>query len=238
MSRKNNRLKGKRTSKNININVEFSSTEYYEKEVKPFKPITVAQSNYIKAINNNTIILVDGPAGTGKTKVAVSLAAEKLKSDPFFKLILIRPAITSEEDLGHLPGTLEEKYSPYIEPFMDYLEESLGKSHVRNLVKNERIIAKPIAYLRGKTFKDCWVILDEAQNTTPEQMKLVLTRIGENAKLIVDGDIDQTDIQGQNGLSDAIDRLYNIQGIKVVTFTEDDIVRHGLIKYILKAYRD
>lgn len=212
---------------------------YYEQpitKIEPLKPKTIAQSNYIKAINSHQIVFSSGPAGTGKTYIAASMAAEALQKDPSSRLILVRPVVEAEEKLGFLPGELEEKYAPYLAPFIDILEERLGKSTVKYLLKNKRIDPQPLAYMRGKTFDNSWVILDEAQNTTPGQMKLFLTRIGKNSKFIIDGDIDQIDVKGKNGLKDAINRLTRVPGIKFIQFSEHDIVRNDIIKDILQAY--
>jgi phosphate starvation-inducible protein PhoH and related proteins len=218
---------------------DFSVGPTTKPYIEPLKPKTIAQNNYINAIKNNEIIFSTGPAGTGKTYVVASMAAEMLANDNKFTLIITRPAITADkEDLGALPGELEEKYSPYVAPIINVLEERLGKSFVKYLIAHKRIELQPLGYMRGSTFNDAWAILDEAQNTTINQMKMFLTRIGKNAKLIIDGDTDQTDIVGRNGLQDAKERLTNIASLKFIEFSEHDIVRNGIIKQILQAYRN
>lgn len=209
---------------------------FHRKEVAPLRPLTKAQDKYLQSIEKNTITFAIGPAGTGKTYVAGSYAANQLKEGLIEKIIITRPAVEAGESFGFLPGELEEKYAPFIEPFRDVLNERLGKSQVDYFLSHGKIVASPLSFMRGKTFKDCIVILDEAQNTTPEQMKMFLTRIGENCKIIVDGDLEQTDINGKNGLQDAIRRLECISTIGLVEFSLNDIVRHGLIKEIIRAY--
>lgn len=206
------------------------------RDTTPLKPKTIAQANYIRAIDSSQIIFSSGPAGTGKTYVAAVKAAEAIERNPELKLILVRPVVEAGESLGFLPGELEEKYAPYLEPFMDILEQRLDRGFVKRLLQTGRIVAKPLAYMRGKTFDNSWVILDEAQNTTPKQMKLFLTRIGKNCKFIIDGDSDQVDIKGPNGLEDAWNRLRDIEAIKFIRFSPHDIVRNDVIKEILQAY--
>jgi phosphate starvation-inducible PhoH-like protein len=203
----------------------------------PFKPRTQAQSKFESAIRSCHLTFATGPAGTGKTYVAASLAAEALTDDPSLKLILTRPAVEAGEEMGFLPGDLNEKYAPYLTPFFQVLEERLSPGTVKYLLKVGRIVPRPLAYMRGMTFRDCWVILDEAQNTTPTQMKLFLTRIGVNSKVIVDGDLEQVDIRGISGLDDAVRRLADIPGIRHIEFSDSDIVRHGLVRQIISAYR-
>jgi len=170
--------------------------------------------------------------------VAGGYAAELLKDGEIEKIIITRPGVEAGESFGFLPGELEEKYAPYIEPFLDVLNERLGKSQVAYFRSHGRIVASPLCFMRGKTFKDCVVILDEAQNATPTQMKLFLTRIGQNCKVIVDGDITQKDILGKSGLEDAIKRLRRVPGVRVVNFEVEDIVRHGIVRDIIEAYSD
>jgi len=214
--------------------------EYAVRETRTVKPLvgkTANQVAYIKAIKAHTLVFATGPAGTGKTYIAAGLAADALRKDPNLSLIVTRPVVEAGEELGFLPGTLEEKFAPYLDPFLCVLQERLGAGEVKYMLRHGRILPKPLAYMRGTTFRDCFVILDEAQNTTPTQMKLFLTRIGENSKAIVDGDIDQVDVRGQNGLSDAIARMDGVPDTAIVEFTEDDIVRHDIVRHIIKAYR-
>lgn len=207
-----------------------------KKEVAPLRAYTEAQEAYLNSIDNNIITFAVGPAGTGKTFIAGAYAAQLLKDGKIDRIIITRPGVEAGESFGFLPGELEEKYLPYIEPFKDVLDERLGKSQVTYFLAHKVIIASPLGFMRGKSFKNCMIILDEAQNATPTQMKLFLTRIGENCKVVVDGDISQKDISGTSGLADAIDRLRKIGSVGVVEFGIEDIVRSGICKDIIKAY--
>lgn len=211
-------------------------TEIVQRRVKtPIEPLNPKQGKYLSAIRNSKLVFGLGPAGTGKTYIAGSAAAEMLESKQVEKIIITRPAVDAGESLGFLPGELEEKYEPYIAAFRDVLNERLGKTYVEYLLKIGRIEAQPFAYMRGRTFKNAVVILDEAQNATPEQMKLFLTRIGENCTVIVDGDESQADIK-HSGLMDAVKRLSYIPEVKVIQFGTADIVRSGLVQEIVEAY--
>lgn len=201
----------------------------------PIEALNAKQAKYLSAIRNFKLIFGIGPAGTGKTYIAGSAAAEMLESKLVEKIIITRPAVDAGESLGFLPGELEDKYEPYIAAFRDVLNERLGKSYVEYLIKIGRLEAQPFAYMRGRTFKNAVVLLDEAQNATPEQMKLFLTRIGENCTVIVDGDPAQFDIRN-SGLLDAIRRLSHIPAVKVIEFGNGDIVRSGLVQEIVEAY--
>lgn len=208
-----------------------------EKRVtKPLSAKTEAQAHYIINIQNKRLTFGLGPAGTGKTYVCTALAAEALRDGRADKLILTRPAVEAGESMGFLPGELEEKFDPYMIPFREILNEYLGRSTVDYMIKYKKIEAAPLGFMRGRTFRDAWVILDEAQNTTPVQMKMFLTRIGENAKVIVNGDTSQKDIPGESGLQDAVNRLFNSSHVGTTDFSVDDVVRSGLVKEILQAY--
>lgn len=208
----------------------------FERNVKPLEAKTEAQGHYLLSIVKNIVTFGVGPAGTGKTYVCTTLAADMLASHKIEKIIITRPAIEAGESLGFLPGELHEKYAPYLAPVREILNERLGKSHVDLLIKRERIVALPLAYMRGHTFKDAFVILDEAQNTSPTQMKLFLTRAGDHSKLVVNGDPRQKDIRGASGLDDAIQRTQGIKGVSTVTFSNDDIVRSGIAQDMVRAY--
>lgn len=211
--------------------------DFMLKPAQPLRAKTEMQGQYISSIICNDVTFGIGPAGTGKTYVAAALAAEKLLNREIEQIFITRPAVESGESLGFLPGELDDKYAPYLEPFMDALNEKIGKSQVKAMIKGKRIVAAPLAYMRGKTFKDAFVILDEAQNTTPKQMKMFLTRIGENATVIVNGDGTQCDLVGvQSGLTDAVKRLEGLRKVGVVEFAASDIVRHGLIRDIITRY--
>ena len=209
----------------------------YEKQ-KPEKlsAMNEAQAHYMMSINSSDLTFGVGPAGTGKTYVCGSLAAEALMSGKASHIIITRPAVEAGESLGFLPGEISEKYEPYIQPFREVLNERMGKSRVEYSMKRGQIEAAPLAYMRGRTFKDAFVILDEAQNTTPTQMKLFLTRIGKNCTVIVNGDLNQSDIRGQSGLDDAMNKLKHIKGIQSVVFDRADVVRSGLVQKIVEAY--
>lgn len=207
------------------------------KNLKRLEAKTEAQGHYIISIEANQLTFGIGPAGTGKTYVCTRYAADMLQRGEVEKIIVTRPAIEAGEGLGFLPGTIHEKFAPYFAPFRAVLDEVFGASHVDNMIKLGKIDIQPLEYIRGLTFNNAIVILDEAQNTTPTQMKLFLSRIGEYSKVIVNGDITQKDIPGDSGLIDAIDRLEGLRGVEIVEFDEDDIVRSGLVKEIIKRYR-
>jgi phosphate starvation-inducible PhoH-like protein len=203
---------------------------------QPLQPKTEGQKRYINAIKNFALTLATGPAGTGKTYICATMAADALIAGEKDRIIVTRPAVEAGESLGFLPGELEEKFDPYLQPFREVLEERLGKSRVEYLLKDGRIDASPLAYMRGRTFKNAFVILDEAQNTTPTQMKMFLTRIGENCTVVVNGDIAQKDVRGTSGLEDAVRRLSFIPAVKHIAFKREDIVRSDLVGEIIQAY--
>jgi phosphate starvation-inducible PhoH-like protein len=202
----------------------------------PLESLTEAQKRYMGAIKTFPLVYGLGPAGTGKTYVCTAMAAQALLEGRAEKIILTRPAVEAEEELGFLPGDLSEKYAPWLGPFLDVLNERLGKKRVEYLLKSGGIVASPLAYMRGHTFRNAFVILDEAQNTTPGQMKLFLTRIGNNSTVVVNGDASQKDIKGPSGLADGVRRTSHIPSVKVVKFTKKDIVRSGLVQEIVEAY--
>ncbi|MCY1197868.1 Protein PhoH [compost metagenome] len=205
---------------------------------KKLEARTAAQGQYLSAMMSADLIFGVGPAGTGKTYVAGAWAADQLADRLYDRIIITRPAVETGSPMGFLPGELEEKYAPFLEPFKQVMIERMGRGAYECALKNERISPQPLAYMRGATFKNAIVILDEAQNTTPEEMKMFLTRIGEDCIVIVNGDIQQIDIKGASGLVDALNRVSHLDQVRVVEFTEDDIVRSGLVKAILKAYRN
>lgn len=205
---------------------------------KPIKSKTLGQKNYVDAINKNTITFGVGPAGTGKTYLAVAMAVKAFKAKQVSRIILTRPAVEAGEKLGFLPGDLQNKVDPYLRPLYDALYEMFGMESYMKLAEKGAIEVAPLAYMRGRTLDDSFIILDEAQNTTPEQMKMFLTRIGFNSKAIVTGDITQMDLPDgkKSGLKDVIGVLKNIDDIEFCFLTEKDVVRHRLVQQIIKAY--
>lgn len=198
---------------------------------------TEAQVNYHELIKSKSLVFGIGPAGTGKSYVATAQAAMLFRDKCINQIIITRPVVATES-MGFLPGTEEEKCAPYFEPIRDILEEWLGEAFLEWAIKRKKIRFVPLAFMRGKTFDNAFVILDEAQNSTPKQMKLLLSRIGENCTVVVDGDIDQKDIPGKSGLDDALNRLRDLkEHVGVLEFDEDDIVRSGFAREILKRYR-
>ena len=206
---------------------------------KPFVPLTDAQEDYASAIDRSVYTFGVGPAGTGKTYVAACKAAEHLRRGDRSRVILTRPAIEAAgEKLGFLPGTLADKFGPYMKPLMNILLEQLGSGFVECAIKNGRIQMIPMAFMRGETFKNAFIIADEMQNATQEQLKMLLTRLGQGSKMVVDGDPAQTDIGNNSGLTDAVRRMQHINRVSVVRFAKTDIVRHDITQSVVEAYED
>ena len=205
---------------------------------KPIKPKTVGQRTYCDDIRDHTITIGVGPAGTGKTYLAVAMAVTAFRAQQVNRIILTRPAVEAGEKLGFLPGDLQQKVDPYLRPLYDALFDMLGAETYQRLVERGNIEVAPLAYMRGRTLDDSFVILDEAQNTTNEQMKMFLTRLGFNSKMVITGDVTQIDLpDGQrSGLKDAIRILKGIGDIAIFRFTEKDVVRHRLVQDIIRAY--
>lgn len=205
---------------------------------KPVQPKTVGQKRYIKAIKDNTVVLGVGPAGTGKTYLAMAMAIRAFKNNEVNRIILTRPAIEAGESLGFLPGDLQQKVDPYLRPLYDALYEIMGaESFIKNMEKGLIEVA-PLAYMRGRTLDNAFIVLDEAQNTTEEQMKMFLTRIGFGSKVVVTGDLTQVDLPRgkRSGLEQACSVLSDIQDIAICKFSTHDVVRHKLVQSIIKAY--
>ena len=205
---------------------------------RPIKPKTVGQSEYINAIRNNMIVFGLGPAGTGKTYLAMAMAITAFKNGEVERIILTRPAIEAGEKLGFLPGDLQSKVDPYLRPLYDALYQIMGADSFNKNMEKGLIEVAPLAYMRGRTLDNAYIILDEAQNTTPAQMKMFLTRIGFGSKVIVTGDMTQKDLASnvKSGLEVALKVLKNIEGISFITLTSKDVVRHPLVMKIVQAY--
>ena len=205
---------------------------------RPVKPKTLGQKKYIECIKNNTIVFGVGPAGTGKTYLAVAMAVRAFRSKDVSRIILTRPAVEAGEKLGFLPGDLQQKVDPYLRPLYDALFDMLGAENFQKYQEKGCIEVAPLAYMRGRTLDDSFIILDEAQNTTPEQMKMFLTRLGFGSKIVVTGDITQVDLPDgkRSGLIEVLKILKNVDDIETVRFSEKDVVRHKLVQDIIKAY--
>ncbi len=205
---------------------------------KPIKPRTLGQRRYCTAIEENTITVAVGPAGTGKTYLAVAMAVTAFRSKEVNRIILTRPAVEAGEKLGFLPGDLQSKVDPYLRPLYDALFDMLGAETFQKYLERGNIEVAPLAYMRGRTLDDSFIILDEAQNTTGEQMKMFLTRLGANSKMVITGDVTQIDLPSgvRSGLKEAVKVLRGIKGIGELAFTEKDVVRHRLVQDIIKAY--
>ena len=205
---------------------------------KQIKCKTVGQKKYVEAIKKNTVVFGVGPAGTGKTYLAVAMAVTAFKAHEIEKIILTRPAVEAGEKLGFLPGDLQNKVDPYLRPLYDALQEMFGLETYQKLLEKGAIEIAPLAYMRGRTLSNAFIILDEAQNTTKEQMKMFLTRMGESSKMVITGDVTQIDLpEGKrSGLIHAVSILKNIEGVETVTLTHKDVVRHALVMEIIKAY--
>lgn len=227
---------------NYEATFEASPQALKPKKQRPLEAKNEAQGQLISSILSKDITLITGPAGTGKTYISASLALEELLAGRIQKILITRPMKECDEDMGALPGELEDKYAPWVRPILDVFREHMTEGALGYALKAGKIEFCPLQFMRGSTFKHTWAILDEAQNVTPSQMKMFLTRVGEGSKLIIDGDINQTDLKDSrgvlqlSGLEDALNKLDNIPEIGVATFTRDDIVRHGLVRKILDRY--
>ncbi len=214
------------------------SVEISERGKGSVKARTDGQARYLRSLRDNELVFCIGPAGTGKTYLAVANAVAALKRGKIKKIILVRPAVEAGEHLGFLPGDLEAKINPYLRPLLDALHDLMDYDQIRRYMGNDLIEIAPLAYMRGRTLNDAMIILDEGQNATIPQMKMFLTRMGENARIVVTGDVTQVDLPPEtvSGLADAVDRLSDIPGIGIVTLDRSDIVRHPLVQAIVNAY--
>lgn len=199
---------------------------------------TFGQKKYVDAIKKNNIVFGVGPAGTGKTYLAVALAVSAMKNHEVDRIILTRPAVEAGEKLGFLPGDLSEKVDPYLRPLFDALQEMMGEDNYLRHIESGKIEIAPLAYMRGRTLSNSFIILDEAQNTTKEQMKMFLTRMGDNSRIVVTGDVTQIDLPHnvESGMKNALEVLKDVDGIKIVNLTAKDVVRHELVTRIIHAY--
>lgn len=207
---------------------------------KSIRVKTLGQRNYLQAIRQNDLVFGIGPAGTGKTYLAVVMAVHALKTGKVKRIILTRPAVEAGESLGFLPGDLKEKVDPYLRPLYDALHDVLGTEHTMRLIERETIEIAPLAYMRGRTLDDAYVILDEAQNTTNAQMKMFLTRLGFGSKMIITGDVTQIDLPKgiQSGLIEAKEKLTDMKGIGMVYLSGSDVVRHPIVQKVIEAYEN
>ena len=225
---------------NIKLKDIFLDTVYVTSKKRSVIPKSLAQKEYIDAIRSSDMVFGIGPAGTGKTYLAMAMAVSALSKREVDRIILTRPAVEAGEALGFLPGDLAEKVDPYLRPLYDALHDMMRFEKVSTLIEKSIIEVAPLAFMRGRTLNDSFIILDEAQNTTSEQMKMFLTRIGFNSKAVITGDITQIDLPSgkPSGLIEAKNILQGIDGIEIVFFSKNDVVRHGLVQKIIKAYED
>ena len=224
----------------VDLKSIFLDTVYVTSKKRSVMPKSIAQKEYIDAIRNHDMVFGIGPAGTGKTYLAMAMAVSALSKGIVNRIILTRPAVEAGEALGFLPGNLAEKVDPYLRPLYDALHDMMRFEKVLNLTEQGVIEVAPLAFMRGRTLNDSFIVLDEAQNTTSEQMKMFLTRTGFNSKVVITGDITQIDLPSEkpSGLIEAKNILQGTDGIKFVFFSKTDVVRHGLVQKIIKAYED
>lgn len=217
---------------------ELDKLILYTVKGKQIKPKTLGQAKYVKAINSHSVVFGVGPAGTGKTYLAVAMAVKAYKDKIVEKIILTRPAVEAGEKLGFLPGDLGAKVDPYLRPLYDALQEMFGTETYSRLIEKGIIEIAPLAYMRGRTLSNAFIILDEAQNTTREQMKMFLTRMGEGSRMVITGDVTQIDLPNKNlsGLLDALNVLDGVKGISIIRLNGKDVVRHELVVRIVEAY--
>jgi len=232
-------------SNNVNEKKK-TKNKLFEQEIvvktakKQIVPHSNTQKQYIKALYKKDLVFANGPAGTGKTYLAVAVAASMFLNHKVEKIILARPAVEAGEKIGFLPGDMKEKVDPYMQPLYDALHDMFPAEKVQKYIDNRVIEIAPLAFMRGRTLRDAFVILDEAQNATPTQMKMFLTRLGENSRMVINGDLSQIDLPPHNksGLDDALNKLRGIDDIGYVQFSDEDIVRHNLVSKIVQAYKE
>lgn len=238
---------GKVTSNNVktyieqgNVAVEMGQEDLliFGTRGTPIKSKTPNQKKFVECVKKNDVVFAIGPAGTGKTYVAVALAVRALKNKEIKRIIITRPAVEAGENLGFLPGDLQEKIDPYLRPVYDALDDMIPSEKLKYYRENRIIEIAPLAYMRGRTLSNSFILLDEAQNTTPMQLKMFLTRLGQNSKLIINGDRTQVDLKRnqKSGLDEAMQILRGVKGIGFVELNEKDVIRHAVVKEIIKAY--
>ncbi len=223
---------------NVAVELRMEDVLIYGTRGSAIKPKSPNQKKFIDAVKANDVVFAVGPAGTGKTYIAVALAVRALKNKEIKRIIITRPAVEAGENLGFLPGDLQEKIDPYLRPVYDALDDMIPSEKLKYYRENRVIEIAPLAYMRGRTLSNAFILLDEAQNTTPMQIKMFLTRLGQNSKLIINGDRTQIDLKPnqKSGLDDAIETLYKVKGIGFIELDQRDVVRHQIVKDIIKAY--
>jgi phosphate starvation-inducible PhoH-like protein len=223
---------------NVAVEMRMEDVLIYGTRGAAIKPKTPNQKKFIESVKSNDVVFAVGPAGTGKTYIAVALAVRALKNKEIKRIIITRPAVEAGENLGFLPGDLQEKIDPYLRPIYDALDDMIPSEKLKYYRENRVIEIAPLAYMRGRTLSNAFILLDEAQNTTPMQIKMFLTRLGQNSKLIINGDRTQVDLKPnqKSGLEDAMNVLQKTRGIGFVELDQKDVVRHQIVKEIIKAY--
>lgn len=223
---------------NVAVELHMEDVLIYGTRGAPIKPKTPNQKTFIETVKKNDVVFAVGPAGTGKTYIAVALAVRALKNKEIKRIIITRPAVEAGENLGFLPGDLQEKIDPYLRPIYDALSDMIPSEKLKYYRENRVIEIAPLAYMRGRTLNNAFILLDEAQNTTPMQLKMFLTRLGQDSKLIINGDRTQIDLKPnqKSGLDDALGIMKNIKGIGFVELDQRDVIRHPIVKEIIKAY--
>lgn len=232
------RQSARRGAQNHQPLIDSIPVQKTRKRQEPVKALTAGQSAYDAAMKSSDIVFGIGPAGTGKTWLAIQRVAQAFEAGQIDKIYVTRPAVEVERSMGFLPGDLDEKFAPYLTPLAEAFHDAFGQGSYEYLVKAKKIEAVPLAFMRGRTIKNAWLIADEMQNATATEFKMLLTRIGENAKFIINGDPKQIDRGVKSGLDDAVNRMSRLSEVSVVRFRQDEIVRSGLAQRVVEAYED